>query len=441
MTVQTPSTPPDPSPSGGDGAEAGVIEDARARQQRHRRSGSLAAALLVGIAALVLTSGGGGGHTGSGAHADGGASASGPATANGDSSAGAAISAAPEYVARMGLLAPRVGWVVNGAGVYVTRDGGRSWSKRSTQVSPRGASAAVIGSTSPSSSALLVSAVDPESAYARCVSASPVTSANSALTAGNAVVSMDSGRTWGSSSFPKCLTPASLSFVNGRDGFTLGHFDNYGRPTPMLYRTTDAGHTWDRVGRPPFEGSISFANTRDGLGGGWGVAQGPVDSAAIYRTADGGRSWTRTSLCQPATVYACEAPSLFRSGRGVVAVTVHNEPSSTAVSGVDVYTTRNYGVTWTRHLLPDTPNLVDSTAYVPFSAPNANDLFAWISPYLYRSTDGGVTWSRSAEPSLTGQQELSSMDFVSATYGWFNDNTFDYTTDGGRHWTAVGHIH
>ena len=81
---------------------------------------------------------------------------------------------------------------------------------------------------------------------------------------------------------------------------------------------------------------------------------------------------------------------------------------------VDVYTTRNNGVTWSRHRIPDTPALT-GFGYVPFSAPNANDLFAWISPYLYRSTDGGTSWSRVAAPALSrfpNQQSLSDISFA-----------------------------
>jgi photosystem II stability/assembly factor-like uncharacterized protein len=83
---------------------------------------------------------------------------------------------------------------------------------------------------------------------------------------------------------------------------------------------------------------------------------------------------------------------------------------------------------------------------VPFAAPNANDLFVWLSPYLYASTNGGITWSRHEERTLvpagigSNAQNLSNMDFISGRYGWYDlVGTFDYTTDGGRHWTPLGH--
>lgn len=438
MAVQIPPAPP--TPDSDTDIEAGVIEDARARQRKQKRAGGLlAAALLAGIAALAIGSGGGGGHPGTGQHSDGLTPA--PGASHGYSDATPVVSAAPGYEDEMGLLAPGVGWVANYTGLYLTRDSGRRWHALRTHALPGNATADVTAST-PSSPALMLSAINRGSVYARCATPDASTSTSAALPLGSTLLSSDSGLRWRTSSLPKCLTPTSLSFVNARDGFLFGHYNHYGFPAPALYMTTSAGRKWKRVGRPPFEGTVSFANARDGLGGGVTMGAGPVDSADIDRTSDGGRSWTRTSLCRPATVFDCEAPSLFRSGRGVVLVTKFAGQPGRSV--VEVYTTRNFGVSWSAHVLPGTPPLVDSGTWVPFSAPNQNDLFAWISPYLYRSTDGGLTWSRAAEPMLapTGaQQNLSNMDFASSEYGWYdNAGILDYTTDGGRHWTPVGHV-
>jgi hypothetical protein len=70
MAVQTPPAPPassDPTLEPGLAPEDGVIEDARARQRRHRRIGWTLAA-LVAVGALIAAAGGGGGagrHAGS----------------------------------------------------------------------------------------------------------------------------------------------------------------------------------------------------------------------------------------------------------------------------------------------------------------------------------------------------------------------------------------
>ena len=114
------------------------------------------------------------------------------------------------------------------------------------------------------------------------------------------------------------------------------------------------------------------------------------------------------------------------------------QPGATQVA---VYTTRNDGVSWTRHVLPDTPPLTSAPGYVPFSAPSAEDLFALVGTDLYASTDGGVSWSRHREPALApfGTAGIpGTLAFADASHGWYGAGpVFAYTTDGGRHWTNM----
>jgi hypothetical protein len=51
----------------------------------------------------------------------------------------------------------------------------------------------------------------------------------------------------------------------------------------------------------------------------------------------------------------------------------------------------------------------------------------------------GVQTPQAGQPGLAStEQELSNIDFISANYGWYDDaGTFEYTTDAGRHWTAI----
>ena len=61
MNVQTPTQPPRDDPE----IDAGVIEDARARQRRHQVSAAIAVAAALGIGLLILGGAGGGHHGGS----------------------------------------------------------------------------------------------------------------------------------------------------------------------------------------------------------------------------------------------------------------------------------------------------------------------------------------------------------------------------------------
>jgi photosystem II stability/assembly factor-like uncharacterized protein len=457
MAVQTPPRPATPDRE----IDAGVIEDARRRQRRQRAAGAAVVGALA-AGAIIFAAVGGGGGSGALQSGHGHGSSGGAATQN--SSRGVpAVPGLPDGVDHFGLLTPRVGWVTGQYGVYMTRDGGRTWAKPQLKaLAGELAGFALAGSSSPNGRALMlsfndsdsvttqrstsgstavkavtVSSVSSASANRTCADHSDATAPNGGLTLGQIAVSTDGGRTWTSHPFPACEAPASISFVNNRVGFVLAHGTAPG-PTRSLYQTSDGASSWTRVAKLPFEGLISFANAKDGLGGGWSIGAGLVDSAAIYRTSNGGRSWARTPLCRP-TGYTCEAPHLFASGRGVVLVST--QKPQTNLTTVDVYTTRDNGRRWAPHTLPDTPALTNSITYIPFSAPNANDLFAWVSPYLYRSTNGGISWSRSTEHQLVvpAATNFSDLAFVNATYGWYDDlNVFDRTADAGQHWTELG---
>ena len=75
MVVQTPSgSPPGVDPW----IEAGAIEEARARQRRHRRIGGLLLAAALAAGALIAGTGGGGGGSGGGGQVNGQPSGAGP---------------------------------------------------------------------------------------------------------------------------------------------------------------------------------------------------------------------------------------------------------------------------------------------------------------------------------------------------------------------------
>ena len=61
MGIQTPQTPPHPTQLIPDDSDAGVIEDARARQRKYRTRGAALTAAVIAIGALIVGFGGGGG--------------------------------------------------------------------------------------------------------------------------------------------------------------------------------------------------------------------------------------------------------------------------------------------------------------------------------------------------------------------------------------------
>src|SRR5579875_2590438 len=399
-------------------AEGGVIDDARNRQRRHRRIGAalLAAALVIGALIAGLVGGGGGSNPARLGRTH-------PSSATPGTHALGRSSSAPAApfpgVAGFGLLAPRVGWVINTPHLYLTRD---AWRSRDGLALDSGHKVGFTGwSSSAGPDQLALSYANDDLTIPAWASAKTW---DARVRAGIAVTA-DAGRTWSTHRFVSRVSPGAVSFLNSRVGFALGyrpaaHHD----PWPGLYETRNGARTWTRIARRvPVRGALSFGSARDGLAGGFALDSGLAD-AVVYRTGDGGRTWIRTPLCGMANGFNCEVPHLFPSGRGVVlALTDPAQPGRTRVV---VYTTRNNGVSWTPHTLPDTSRLSSNVFYVPFAAPNARDLFAWVSPFLYVSQDGGTAWSRHAEPELVPAGALSvsgppfsDIAFANRNYGWY----------------------
>ncbi len=435
MAVQTPHVPLAPD----QGIEAGPIEDARARQRRHRRIGAalVAATALAAGVILGFASGGGGSRAGrqTGGHGSGAQAAGHPSA---QLPAGAPVGVPPD-IGQFGLLAPGVGWAVNGLGFFVTRDGGRRWSTVSVPNLRGDIVADLLATSSPAPTDLILSFTAGSDTYDRTC-AHPTTPA---IGAGGLAVTDDSGRDWRASALPACQFAYSLSFITPEIGFALAP-DSSASKQSTIYGTSDAARSWHRVGTVPLGdsvGSIGFATQTAG----WAVAAtqaggGASSRGTLYRTTDGGRVWARSDICRGTPIrsitISCQTPSFFGTAGIMPAVATD---SATDTSQLLVYTTKSAGHTWSAHTVLAGQALlryINQKQPIPFSAPNAHDLFVFVAGTLYTSVDGGRTWSRLRERKLSG---YASLDFVSPDYGWIKaGNQFDFTTDGGRHWQKVG---
>jgi photosystem II stability/assembly factor-like uncharacterized protein len=436
--LETPHAPPEPEQPIIDEIDAGVINDARARQRRHRAGMAI---VIAALGALVLAFSGGSGNPG-------GRQPSGPddaeSAAVGSSparSVQAPLAAAPTNVSQMGLLAPGVGWAANTTGLYLTRDGGRSWRRLELPGLGADATAAISDDASASSRSLLLTysaGID----FGACGNPrQPGTS----LTATALTLTSNVGRTWRTYPLPGCPDVYSLGFANARFG-AMAEAPQYPNRRRELYVTYDGGQRWYLIGRIPFFGQLVFGNAHDGLGLSW---QSPVISGVegtplrinLYRTNDGGHSWQPTTICRyPAhsTVSViCQKPVLLGPRLGYVPAVATNH--RTHQQQVLVYATSNGGKTWVTRRLPPLPKRLqaDLGGYVAvaFSAPDARHLFALVGANLYRSSDGGRSWTRLPAPKLATAGPL---DFASDTYGWTMTGQHLYATNnGGRTWKQV----
>jgi len=170
------------------------------------------------------------------------------------------------------------------------------------------------------------------------------------------------------------------------------------------YKSTDAGRSWQHVGLDS-TGRIARivihpANPEVVLVCALGRAYGPQQQRGVYRTADGGKTWTRVLFVDPNTGCSDLAidpgdPNTLFAGMWQFEVKTWHLQSGGSGSGL--WVSRDGGVTWKRlagHGLPAANHVVGKIA-VAVAASNPNTVYALIEdqdPTLYRSDDRGTTW-------------------------------------------------
>ncbi len=156
-----------------------------------------------------------------------------------------------------------------------------------------------------------------------------------------------------------------------------------------IWHTTDAGSTWYRL---PVAGiadaqckyGLSFIDARHGFVG----AYDPNGRAVIYRTADGGSTWTPSAMLADPPGFKSQAGGWYLEawqvksfGTELLVPVTQSNPSA-----VRIYVSGDGGATWTYSATA--PNIVELPAFV-----TATRWLQLIVPgQSQETTDGGRTW-------------------------------------------------
>lgn len=241
----------------------------------------------------------------------------------------------------------------------------------------------------------------------------------------------DGGQTW--SSLPALAEGAlalSWSFVDSHHGWML--VDPGNRAPAALYRTEDGGLSWTPLGTPVKPPDQAFQVHFPYLTTGWvaGVSSGPY----AYRTDDFGETWARVPLPAPAAGWSRGGQFFVAvqptSGAGLAAAVVSFPPikGRTGVGAVirafPPLTVRAYDGGRLRTNTYAT--LIDQLAGGPAAqdpAPNQA---------MLSTVDEGSAWSPIQPPSRDG----AIASFGAADWWWVGSGQMATSRDGGMTWTA-----
>jgi photosystem II stability/assembly factor-like uncharacterized protein len=224
------------------------------------------------------------------------------------------------------LVSRKRGWARTHGGLYWTDDGGRRW----REVTPPGDPGAING----------VYFRNPRQGWA---------GAEEGSEGENHVVlfaTEDGGHSWRRTP----IEVEGLATIAAGVGFTaLGQrrvFALVAQSTDTassvghLFTSGDGGRRWYQLPDPPHDGTMSFESPRNG----WFAAGGHLPG--LYRTHDGGRTWTEIEVSPPPGVPAEDAtfgpPQIDADGDGLLPVIFRAPAAVTAA----LYRTRDRGRHW-----------------------------------------------------------------------------------------------
>src|SRR5256886_6733794 len=265
--------------------------------------------------------------------------------------------------------------------------------------------------------------------------------------------SVDAGKTWTHSGLEDTVKINKI-VVDPKDpnlvlASTQGDARHRGQG---VYRSTDGGKTWTNVLKPENANGtrdleyafdtphVMFATSQGaggGFGGGGGAApQGP-NATALYKSTDAGKTWKKVDTLPPYTGRISVAIAMHTKGQRVYVV------GGPLQGGSGLYRSDDQGATW-QHMAGNDTRVANGQG--AFSSgvwvdPQDPDILYTVSTTVYRSTDGGKTFS--AFKGAPGGEDPHNA-WIDPTNGQRMLFGFDQgpavTLDGGQTWSGYYQI-
>ncbi|RZK13256.1 MAG: T9SS type A sorting domain-containing protein, partial [Flavobacterium sp.] len=256
--------------------------------------------------------------------------------------------------------------------------------------------------------------------------------------------SIDGGNTWSSGTInlgtnQSLLNISSIHAASATTAWVSAYSDNGNTVLGGIWKTTDSGATWTRQTTALFNNaSDSFANIVYFWDTENGFCQGdPVGGYfELYTTTNGGTNWTR--------VPSANIPAPLSGEYGYVNNydVIGNTIWFTTNKG-RIYKSTDKGLNWTVTQSPisDFGGTTVSGSLSFKDESNGLILKTGTSPLLYKTINGGTTWTQVSYTGIMGGRDLEYVTGTNTvvTVGTSADNVSftSYSTNNGINWTQT----